>query len=946
MTHVTLITSTGWTPGHRGRSTDMLSERDLQDYFEALQLSADARAIVRRVRLTDPARATGTGRGANSARFASRKMGSTIQADSLHGEEAACWVWEHDDTVLEYWDQPPTVRVVARDKTGRRYGYNKTFDYFLLSRSFCGWVEFERRAEIEERVRDGDPNYYQDESGKWHFQPGEALAEESGLGFELRLVEDNNVVLAANVRFLVDYLSPQAPAVKSDTARRIRQRLELGGWLRLSDMVRGGELPWEPDDVYKMIANRQIYFPLDRDLLSDLDHVYVFADETAAMAFNVMQRAQCVPPPRLAAVELEPGQSLTLYGKPWTVIDVSAKGLVLTTEQGAPATFDWPAIHELIDKKHLQGVESISKEPSAAAIRLRSASSGDHKVALSRYKAIFPGKLDLEPVSDVPPRTLRYWRKLFQDGTSHLGNGYLGLLPQVSRRGNRNRQLTADALSIIHRTINEKYLTSEAPTRKMAWGMALTELKANGVSAVSLKTFSKEVHRTHTLAEATKLREGSKASYQVQCWHWRLDSDTPPHGQRPWEVVHIDHTQVDLQLLDPRFRRVTRKVWVTAMIDAYSRVVLAVYLSFRAPSSASNMCVLRECIRRHQRVPTLVVVDHGKDFKSGSFQQLAARLEISVRYRPRSSPRHGAVIERLFRRWNDDLVHNLKGNNKALQNPRFVSTTHDPRGLAVWTLNEFEPEFKDYLFRVYATELVHETLGVPPQQAYDTGMLDSGMRRHTLIQMSDDLEMMFWPLVKTRSGKVKVYAGGRINIGYIDYHAPELNQPGIEGTQREVRYDADNAAHVRVFLGNEWIEAKSSWHHLFQRYSPTEVEQCSKLLHDQVSAGRRARPINAERLAQFMLGIELKEAKLATEKAARTAPESGAAEFRAIGQEFADLIDRLLSGGQWVPPDSSTASKATTGAKAPGAPADQPSGSAAAYDPFTELATNDYGDIE
>ena len=71
----------------------MLTEVELKDYFDARGLAEAARALIRRLRAAEPARAVGGTRRANSTAFASRKMGRTIQAESLHGEEVACWLW-------------------------------------------------------------------------------------------------------------------------------------------------------------------------------------------------------------------------------------------------------------------------------------------------------------------------------------------------------------------------------------------------------------------------------------------------------------------------------------------------------------------------------------------------------------------------------------------------------------------------------------------------------------------------------------------------------------------------------------------------------------------------------------------------------------------------------------------------------------------------------------
>ena len=104
------------------------------------------------------------------------------------------------------------------------------------------------------------------------------------------------------------------------------------------------------------------------------------------------------------------------------------------------------------------------------------------------------------------------------------------------------------------------------------------------------------------VVEVTEAREGSKAAYQVQDWHDVLEPQTPRHGERPFEQGHIDHTELSLQFVGSRLKDLLGKVHLTLLIDAFTRTILAFYLSFDPPSWKSSMCVLRECVRQHGRV--------------------------------------------------------------------------------------------------------------------------------------------------------------------------------------------------------------------------------------------------------------------------------------------------------------------------------------------------------
>jgi hypothetical protein len=73
--------------------------------------------------------------------------------------------------------------------------------------------------------------------------------------------------------------------------------------------------------------------------------------------------------------------------------------------------------------------------------------------------------------------------------------------------------------------------------------------------------------------------------------------------------------------------------------DAYSRRLLAVALAVDPPSYHAAMLVLRECVRRHQRLPQTVVIDGGAEFAGLYFETLLAGYECTKKTRPGAQPR-------------------------------------------------------------------------------------------------------------------------------------------------------------------------------------------------------------------------------------------------------------------------------------------------------------------
>ncbi|AYH43129.1 hypothetical protein CDA09_06980 [Azoarcus sp. DN11] len=124
----------------------------------------------------------------------------------------------------------------------------------------------------------------------------------------------------------------------------------------------------------------------------------------------------------------------------------------------------------------------------------------------------------------------------------------------------------------------------------------------------------------------------------------------------------MDHTELDIELVSLKTGKSLGRPWLSLAIDAFTRRIVGIYLSFDPPSYRSNMMLLRDIVRRHRRLPQFIVVDNGADFRSEDFKHFAELMRIHVRYCPAGNPRHGSVMERIFGRIHTEYIHNLAGN--------------------------------------------------------------------------------------------------------------------------------------------------------------------------------------------------------------------------------------------------------------------------------------------
>jgi transposase InsO family protein len=129
---------------------------------------------------------------------------------------------------------------------------------------------------------------------------------------------------------------------------------------------------------------------------------------------------------------------------------------------------------------------------------------------------------------------------------------------------------------------------------------------------------------TRSRYDQTRKRQGARAAYVHEPFYATLDLTTPRHGDRPFEIVHLDHTELDIELVCSRTGRPLGRPWASFLTDAFSRRLLAVVLLYQAPSKVACMLTMRECVRRFGRLPQTLVVDGGREFQSTYFETLLA----------------------------------------------------------------------------------------------------------------------------------------------------------------------------------------------------------------------------------------------------------------------------------------------------------------------------------
>lgn len=832
----------------------MLTKDQLQHLLIQQNIPLVGRKVIEHIRASEPVRRVGGGTHNVATRFASLKMGCVIQAESHKGELPWIYQWEHDPDTAEFYDQPSQVKLAYRNGSGRSISHLSTPDFFLIQTRWMGWVECKPEKDLQESHRSGSERFVPDGNGGWRCPPGEAFAAQYGLGVKVLCDKDVNWILVRNLEFLSDYLRADCPPPTDEEASVVAGPFAAERWVPLQRLLEGGDIP--ADTVFRLIAFKRLFVDLEHELLSEPGFTNVCHDTLSAEVYAGQKRGNsggALFP--LHTVLMQAGTQVIWDGNPWRILNIGATDVFLEDENRAITNLDLDLFRSLVAKGAITGLtEDENQRNALAAEALRKASPADLKQAVERIRC-----LDASPDEvATPPRTLRSLRKRAAEGEILYGNRFVGLLTRISARGNRTRKISAGVIEAMNEVIDAELLNASQPKITVAWGMARNLCIERGLPPPSDKTFRAEIRRRRE-EEVVLARQGRRAAYGVSEFQWRIDQSTPRHGERPFEIGHIDHTELDVELVDSRTGANLSRPWLSILIDAYTRLILAFFISFDPPSYRSCMAVIRNAVRRHGRIPKTIVVDQGSDFESLYFEALLARLRCNKKSRPAAKGRFGSVIERFFGVNNQAFIHNLAGNSQALQRPRSMSPSHDPRTLAVWTLPALTDAFEAFVDTVYANRQ-HPALGMSPRDTMIRGLRLAGTREHVLIPYTEDFNRLCMPT--TPAGKAVVRAGRGIKIKGIHYWHPIFREPKVVRSKVPLVYNPFDVSRAFALVNGEWVLCRSEHQSLFERRTEREIAAISQEIRALHHLADVRRGVNASDIAAYVTQVRKTEAVL------------------------------------------------------------------------------------
>lgn len=361
-----------------------------------------------------------------------------------------------------------------------------------------------------------------------------------------------------------------------------------------------------------------------------------------------------------------------------------------------------------------------------------------------------------------------------------------------------SKRLSESVEYLIEQVIDQVYLTREKPSLKQVHRQLSGLCRGAGLISPSLKALRTRI-AARNMRTVVRKREGRARAEAV--FHQIQGS---LEAERPLEIIQIDHTKVDLMLVDELTRTSIGRPWLTLVMDVYSRMVLGFLLSLEPPSATSvalalSQAVLPKDIWRAERLienswpafglPKCIHVDNGAEFHSRAFERGCAQHGIKIFYRPPATPRYGGHIERLM----GTLMRRIQSLPGTTFSNVVAKSDYLSDARACLSFRELERIITLEIVGPYHNE-IHRGIGTPPVSYWSQSIENSHIRL-PVDEQAFILDFLPYQERAIRRDGLQLF-----NIRYQDGGlAHLLMQPSI---RLRVKYDPRNLSAVYVELSD------------------------------------------------------------------------------------------------------------------------------------------------
>jgi putative transposase len=309
----------------------------------------------------------------------------------------------------------------------------------------------------------------------------------------------------------------------------------------------------------------------------------------------------------------------------------------------------------------------------------------------------------------------------------YSGGLLTSLVPGKTDGGRGKSRLSGEQDAIIREAIEAVYLNRQQAPVSQVIEEVHRHCHQAGISPPSAGAVRRRVQAL-SVHETVRQRQGSQALRRRAA----PVIGTFPDSPYPLAVIQIDHTPVDLIIVDDSEREPIGRPYLTVAIDVYSRCITGFCLSLDPPSAVTvSLCLTHAVLAKEEWLaargiegdwpiwgkPERLHVDNAAEFHSDALCRGCEQHSMELDHRPVGQPHYGGIVERVIGTLMQ-LVHDLPGTTFSNVAER---GDYPSEGRAVLTLAELEHWLSVAIVNYYHQK-PHAGLNVPPLIRYREGV--------------------------------------------------------------------------------------------------------------------------------------------------------------------------------------------------------------------------------
>lgn len=302
------------------------------------------------------------------------------------------------------------------------------------------------------------------------------------------------------------------------------------------------------------------------------------------------------------------------------------------------------------------------------------------------------------------------------------------LLPKhLSKGGKGTLRTNEETELIIQKSINDLYLSQQKFSARKVYFDIVRRCKNARITPPSENTVR---NRISQIEEKKKIKYRESAILADR--KYRNTDGMFPEGKYPLDFIQIDHTPMDIDIVDEVYRRPIGRPYLTLAIDVYSRMITGFYISLDEPSYFSvSQCISQSILTKEKYlreigiegewyiygIPRALGMDNAQEFRSKNLQRVCEEYGITISWRPVARPQFGGHIERMIGTAMNE-IHTLPGTKFSNIQKR---GEYNSEKKSIFTLKELEKWFANYIINQYHKQ-IHSGIRMTPEKKYELGI--------------------------------------------------------------------------------------------------------------------------------------------------------------------------------------------------------------------------------